>query len=741
MNCHYGTINPKRTTESENRSAFNLHARNVSCFGIRPIIGCLAAFSILCVLISAPARAETHLSILVTSNLQGNFSLDVKNQETSDPLLLLGQNIVAQRNQGIDIYLDMGNALYPGILSKYSSGSIMLDFLDYFSCDAFLVSSKDLQVGTKNLEFMGKSKKVRPLSSNIMQADKPIFTPWFAIDRQATRIAFLGLSSKKIRFDVAEKDLYGYNLVEDKEALASQLKSIRAAGIRHIVLLSGQSLRDTADILETYPDIGMAVCGGDYTGRFLGGKASRVDLADGRTVLMADEKVDYYRLDLVIGDTIKVKSLQPRQALPMPTTNYAYQEFKNRLTLWKNKFLEDEDRVVANLSDTDIRLDDARFAQLLRDRFNSEIGVIEDNTISSFSGRRNIMQSDILKMVNRDYNIFVVTLTGDDLSSVYKEKDDLVIAGMESNNGITIQGTPLAGARRYRVAASQPAVQKMQHLLGKPIAYHNSWQTVTDLVVNDLKNDRVLLRKDFDYLDRRFRTTVDASLSNFVEDSSVSKGDNIETPPGQPAESYNKWGLENKIDITVFNKYHRFIFTPYMLYSRQDDAYLNNILRATFLYDYNLSETIKPYNKLRYDTVVEDVDGLRPSVLRETLGISTEYKYFNGKFGLGFEKEVQDPEKAALYGIELIAGVHIPFLKHFTYAFDLDTFSGYRDEDGGQRQIRAEINNAISVQINAHLSMSFRHKYFYFSEDVSGETYRNSQFITSLDLKNDWKFW
>jgi hypothetical protein len=226
-----------------------------------------------------------------------------------------------------------------------------------------------------------------------------------------------------------------------------------------------------------------------------------------------------------------------------------------------------------------------------------------------------------------------------------------------------------------------------------------------------------------------------------VENSGVRRGENIETPPGQPADGYTKWGLENKIDITLYNKYHRFVFTPYMLYSRKDDDYLNNILRGTLLYDYNLSETIKPYNKFRCDTVVEEVDGQRPVLLRETLGISTVHKNISGKLGIGFEKEVQDPSRPALYGLELIVNARFPFLSHFTYTFDLDTFSGIRHENGSQWQVRSELENAISADFNAHLSMSFRHKYFYFYEDVSSENYQNSQFITSLNLKNDWKFW
>ncbi len=701
----------------------------------------ILAFLLSSFLFLTSVQAVTPFSLLITSNLQGRFSLDIENQETTDPLLLLGQNITAERNKGVDLYLDLGNALYPGVLSKFSSGSIMLDFLDYFSCAALLVSSKDLQIGTKNLELVQKSKKVRLLSSNIEQDKKPTFTPWFSAEVAGNRIAFIGLSSNKVRFDVAEKELYGYSLAEEKEALATQLTEIQAAGIKYIILLSGQTLNDTIQVLETFPEIGMALCGGDYSGLSLAGKASRLDLADGRTVVIANDSVDYYRLNLVVDGALKLQTLEPRHARAIPTQNFSYQEFKNRLTIWKEKFREDEGSLVAKLSDLEYDVDDMRFGQLLRDRFNCELGIVQKKTINQVQIKQDFRHSDFLGMVNRDYNIFRISLTGDEIAAVQKQQEDLVIAGLDTTAVTQIQGTTLVGSRTYRVAASQPAMEVIQRILGKEIAHRNTWMTVTDLVMDDLKNKKIILRKNYDYLDRRFRTTVDASLSNFVDNSNVKKGDTIETPSGQPSKSYNKWGLEDTIDVALYNKYHRFVLTPYLFYSRQDDSYLNNILRGTLLYDYNLSETYKPYNKLRYDTVVEAVNGLHPSLVRETMGLSAVYPYVTGKFGLGFEKEVQDPSEAALYGFEFIVGARIPFLTRFTYVFDLDTFTGILNEGGGEWQIRGEVNNGISAQINSFLSLSFRHKYFYFNDGGTDESYRNSQFITSLDFKTDWKLW
>ncbi len=692
------------------------------------------------VLFLAHAQAETTISLVLTSNLQGKFSLGIENQETTDPLLLVAQNIVAETDNGADLYLDLGNAFYPGVLSKYSMGSIMMDFLDYFSCTAMLVSSKDLQIGANNLEFLQANRRGRLLSANIIKEKDPIFTPWIEVQRHGTRIAILGISSRKVEFDIAEEDLFEYSLIDGRDALATPLAQIKDAGIHQVILLSGMNLRDTVDLLESYPEIGIALCGGDYTGHFFSAQASRIDLKDGRSVVMMNDGADYYRLDLTIGNGIVISAFEPRKATPIPINDFFYDRFTNRLTLWKQKFIEDEVQLISNTNTAEFKVDDVRFSQLLRDRFDCEVAIVEENTINPSSVIQDLKSSDFLSMVNQDYFVFLFSLTGKELTTVNESQEGLVITGLDSQR-IRIQGYPLVGTRNYRVAASQPAMRKIMHILHHPISFTNSWMTVTDLLMEDLKNACVVLRSDYDYLDRRFRTTIDAYFSNFIDNTAVNKGDDIETPAGQASKTYNKWGLENKINLTIYNRDHKFVFTPYMLYSRKDDDYLNNLLRGTALYEYNLYETLRPYNKFRCDTVVEEVDDLRPVLLRETLGISLLHDKFTGKLGFGFEKEVQDPAKAGLYGIELLVDFSVPFLSHFTYALDLDAFSGIQDEAGSPWQIRSEINNSISAHLNAFMSLSFRHKYVYVYEGAIEQYYLNSQFLMSLDLNKEWKFW
>lgn len=707
-----------------------------SPFGLR----WLALFLLPLIALLPKAHAEKPISIILTSNLQGKFSLDVENQEKADPLLRLAQNILFESSNGADLYLDLGNAFYPGVLSKYSMGSVMMDFMDYFSCSAVLVSSQDLQIGTNNLVYLQKNKNVRLLSANIVEKEKPIFKPWFEIERKGIRIAILGISSKKIEIDIAEKDLFGYSVIETPDALATPLAEIEKAGIQHVILLSGMNLPDTLQILKAHPQIGIALCGGDYTGHFFSAQVSRMDIDDGRSVVMMKDNVDYFRLDLVIGDKINITAFEPKKAVPIATDDFYYAGFKNRLTLWKEEFIENERQLIANLNAAESKVDDTRFSQLLRDRFDCEVAIVEKDTINPSSISQQLKSSDFLTMVNQDYFVFLFSLTGEELNTVNAQQKGLVITGLDPNL-IRIQGYPLVADRQYRVAASQPAVREIMYMLKKSIDFTNTWMTVTDLLKDDLKNQCVVLRDDYEYLDRRFRTTIDIYFSNFIDNTSVKKGETIDVPAGQSSKTYNKWGLEDTIEFAVYNRYHNFVLTPYMLYSRKDDDYLYNILKGTFLYEYNLFDTIRPYNKFRCDTVVEAVDGLRPIVLRETLGLSMIHNKFKGKFGFGFEKEVQDPSKSGLYGIELLASFSVPFLKYLTYSFELDSMSGILDESGNPWQIRSEINNTISAKLNTFMSLSVRHKFIYYYEEAIEEYYRNSRVLVTLDLNKKWKFW
>lgn len=686
--------------------------------------------------------AQRSVRLLLTSNIQGRASLDISNQETEDPLLVLGQNIVAQRARGVDFYLDLGNGFYPGVLSKFSTGSIMMDFFDYFSCAATLVASKDLHIGLENLEFLKKNKSTQLLSANLTRQGTPIFTPYFVRVISGVPVAFIGLSSKKVEIDVAEEELYDISQENEKQVLVPLIEELGAKGVERIVLLSGMKLSRTMRLMHSFEQIDLALCGGDYVGSFYSGKISRIDLSDGRSAIMLDNAADYFLLDLDLTQGVSVRSIQPKKAVATACDQSNYFAFRNRLTLWKKKYITEQSRQIAETDNREYLLDDQRLLQLLRDRFDSEIAIVETNTINPYPIRKDIDQSDLLHLVNMDYKIFTFQLTGAQLEKLMSQKDnDLETAGMVQGKKVQVQGYAVESQRRYSVAATQSAYRKIKRILKKDIEFKNSWKSVTDLLIADLEKDKISLRDDYTYLEKRYRKLVDVYLSNYISSATVERDPNIKTPVAQPSDDYSKWGLEDKIDLILYNNKHRFVLTPYVLYARQDDDYIQNLLRGTFLYEYNLRETIKPYNKFQYDTVVEPVDGMAPILIRETMGGSLYGKYLTGKIGIGLEKKVRDPEEDALYGFETILNFEYSFWTYFTYIFNIDNFISTRDVDNGKWGIRSEVDNILAVNLNDHLSLSFKYKHFYLYEDDLDEDYRSTQFFTTVDLMTDWKFW
>lgn len=707
-----------------------------------PLLG-ISVFIFIGSLFLNAAEAQVGVRLLLTSNIQGRSVPKIENQETEDPLLILAQNIVTEKETGVDLYVDLGNGFYPGLISKFSSGSIMMDFFEYLDCAASLVSSRDLQIGVQNLEFLQKSKDVHLISANIKRPTGPVFSPYFLKEIRRVPIAFVGISSRRLEFDIAEKDLYGTDLVDEKEALEATLNEIGASGIEHIVLLSGLRLIRTLQLLESYKKIDLAICGGDYTGRLYDSKASRIDLTDGRSLIMLDRSFDYYTVDLAVEDKILLQSVQPVKAIPQRTYQENYLLFKNRLTLWKEKYQAERHQHIAEADEKEYILNDRRLLQLMRDRFNSEVAIVDSDTINPYPIKKDIRLSDLLQLVNLDYKIFTFHLKGDHIAKIVDQQDDadLVITGVAKGEKIKIQGYPLDNNRRYSVVATQSVLKKIRRFLDRKVKYRNSWSTVTDILIEDLQNEKVVLRDDYTYLDKRFRTLVDAYLANFITTADVDKGPEIKKPSDQPEKSYYKWGFENQIDVSFYNQSHQLVFTPYINYARQDDKYLNNLLRGTLLYEYNFGENLRPYNKFQCDADIDKIDDQRRILIRETVGGSYYGDYLTGKLGLGFEKKVQDPVEGPLYGLETIAGFSYPFLKYFTYTLDIDSFISAKNPENGQWGIRSEVDNVLSIRVNTFLSISLKHKYFYLYEIDPDDHYRSSQIFTTLDLQKDWKFW
>ena len=110
---------------------------------IRTLITSAFCLTLLC-FFSIDAHSAD-FSIFITSNLEGRFSLQ---QNVPDPALQILQSLYKKRSEGKPLlYVDLGNAFYPGLISGYSFGSAVYDYLDLNGCAATVVSSRDIRVG------------------------------------------------------------------------------------------------------------------------------------------------------------------------------------------------------------------------------------------------------------------------------------------------------------------------------------------------------------------------------------------------------------------------------------------------------------------------------------------------------------------------------------------------------------------------------------------------------------------
>jgi len=686
-------------------------------------------------LLPGPLNAEEKFTLLLTSNLQGRFSGEIDNQNKNDPMLLLAQSIIKEKDKSnFDLYLDLGNSFYPGTLSKFSYGSVMIDFFSFFDCAATLVSSRDISIGLSNLEFLSKGRSTKLLSANITRDGQPVFTPYLVVKHGGRKIGFIGITSAEGIFDAADKKVLNISFREYRESIKERAEMLKGEGCDSLILLSGLSYRNNMELMKSIPEVNLIISGGDSSGNIFSVPASRVDLEWGRSVVSLTESDGYYKLDLDLAEGARVRSMTFSKSAENKTTDSAYAEFESRLSLWKKKF-NNETNILISENVKSSFITDETAANMLRHRYRTEIGVIEKNSIVPQTLSGSLYYSTILTLVNNDYPLFIYRLSGVDLKAVDAEKGELIIAGLEDGK---VQNYTVEDGRTYSICSTQLAYDRITRILRKHVEYTNTWTTLEDEIGKDMKSDQSLTRNNFKYLDDRFRVLIDISLSNFYDNSVVERKGSITTPPGKPEVTYLRWGMEDTVNLTVYNKSHQLILTPYIYYIKQDEGYLQNLLRGTLLYTCDPNSIVRPYQKSQIDTVLVEVNG-RPILARETAGVSLKTERLNGKFGAGFEKQFQYPENPMLYGIETIFDANFPFADDLLYTLKLDSFISFRNRTYDEAKIRTEITNALTYKINSLLGFSLKYKWFYLYSRDFDEHYKYSQTLFSIDLKTDFK--
>jgi hypothetical protein len=709
-----------------------------------------------------PAVAAEAVTLLLTSNLEGRFIPDIEGQETRDPMLLLGQSIIMESKRGKVLYLDLGNSFYPGVLSKQNYGGAMMDFFRHFRCRSTLVSSMDLRIGVASLEFLRKQSEsgTALLSANIMRDNSPLFTPYIIQEIQGRRVAFVGLSSRKILFDFAEKNVYRIAVEDEVKVLEKVISDLDRQSVEDIVLVSGLTYRENVKLLNTFPRVRLVLTGGDHRGVLSGGRVVRLELADRRSIVTVPPDTGYCLLALSLDGGLSVSGFQFRKPARHAVDDGDYEDFVARLTQWKKQFAAEQDMALTRI-ERPVRLDQGRIAHLLQDYSSAEVAIVKNNTVNPMDLANDIRLVDVLSAVNDNYAVYTYRLTGEELTSIRNILGHYSVAGYRDR---LIQGHIVMPRRKYLVVSTQTVFEDIEKALRKKIIFKNTWKTIPDIIIDDLRGRKAVLAGDFGYIERRFRYLIDIFLSAYYEASRIIVDKGVKVPVGETSRSYTKWGVEGKIDFVFYNRYHTITITPYINYLRQDRDYLKNLIRGTIAYMPNLHPIVNPYVKSQVDTVLLPVRGatmpakvsdydslnqfmqyrklLRPVTIRETLGMNIHTKFLTGTFGCGLEKYIHDPVRPVVFGFEMLVNMKYDFLKNLSYSLKFDSFLsliGARGSNKENNYFRSELENAVTIKMNDILGVSLKHRWYYFQNLSDNRRYSNSQIVTSCDVRTDFK--
>jgi len=685
--------------------------------------------SLLCA--GALQAATGEVTVYLTANLGGQFPLN-DNYDENEMLQTAAYLRRARDAKKNSLHFDLGNAFFPGRLSRFSFGSLTADYLQMLRLDAGLVSAGDLNIGAESLDYIRRARGIRLLSANIYRDKSHFFDSYTVIERGGLRIATVGLTSTRSLVNYAEAKYLDLHLEPPLTTGAEAVAAAAATKPDMLIVLSGLPIREAVAFLSKNPQVDVILCGGDADTRLGQEPIRMIELPDGRRAIAMPNGSSLMRLELVkkgkvwsLADREIVDVFAGDEKLNLPPT------FERRLARWQKGFGLSEDAETKKLNFAPFRLTAQFAAATLRDGFGCDVAFVEGDDVDEENTQPITRARDIRYAVQNDYDIFTFRMRGSDLRALYLKRRNLVFSGMTDK---VITGYPIRDDVYYRLCATQRGFE-IAVPEGKARERHkNQWLGLSDSITRTVEEgvtdpDRAA--------DSRFRFLTTFNLSNIYETGSVANTSRIDTPPGQPVDSYFKWGLENDINFTVYNRRHSFSFNPYIFYVRQVDQIIRNLLRADITYTYNTEWFVRPYQKNRIDTVVVPVNGRSPSFLRETVGAEFSWRFITGRLGGGLEKEILDPVNDPNWGIESNIGVLWQFYPGIQYKLAFDSFSS-RTYLGFWRH-RLELNNSLIFTIAAPLTFTVSHRWYYFYLGSVDDFYNASVVLLSLDLRTTWK--
>ncbi|MBS0616905.1 MAG: hypothetical protein JSR44_01860 [Spirochaetes bacterium] len=676
------------------------------------------------------AAAAKEVTLYLTSNLAGRFPLD-KNLD-DNAMLRVGAYLRQAKNKNPAAYhFDLGNAFYPGRLSRYSFGALTADYLKMIHADAGLVAAADLNIGADSLGYINRARGIRLLSANLFREKKPFFGEYEILKKGDAKVAVVGFTSPRSLVNFAEAQHLDLRLEKPDVVAPNTLQKIALENPDITIALTGLALDDALVLLAHNPQIDILLCGGDSPGTIGVEPVRAIELPDGRRAIAMPK--DTPLVKLVLQKREKVWAVAERSIIDIWTSDApkdVLPSFARRLTLWQKWFAVEEDADSKTTAFQPLQLTPQYAAASLRSSYGCDIAFLENDDIDTSANVSISRARDVRYAVQNDYDIFTFRMSGADARSFYAANPQLVFSGISQE---AITGNPIRDNVDYRACATQRGYEIAAASLGKRAPAESQWSGISDSVV-----DAAAVGKNPDNVaDKKFRLLTIFNLSNTYETGNVTTTANAAIPPGQPPNSYFKWGLENNVNFILYNRKHAFSFNPYIFYVRQNDQIINNLMRAQVTYTYNTEWLLKPYQRSRVDTVVVPINGLNPTFIRETAGAELNYGIFTGRFGLGFEKQVLDPATTSYAGFEATLGINWEFVPGITYSLAFDSFSATTLT--GVWRNRIDMTNAVIFKIVDPLTFTVSHRYYYFYQESLQSLYNSSILLVSLDLRTTWK--
>ncbi|MBV6494599.1 MAG: hypothetical protein LDLANPLL_02632 [Turneriella sp.] len=689
----------------------------------------------LSLLIFTHAVVAKEITLYLTSNLAGRFPLEAK--DTDNTLLRIASVLRSVKEVNPNVFhFDLGNAFYPGRLSRFSFGSLTADYFQMVRLDAGIVAAQDLNIGAESLEYIRRARGIRLVSANIFRDKEPLFEPFSIINKGQVKAAVIGLTSARSLVAYEEAEALELKLSEPETVLDDTLKRALKEKPDIVVVLTSVSVEGAIQILAKHKEIDILICGGDAQSALGQSPISRIELPDGRRLLALPQEASLTKVRLTQTRTgWQLVEQQNEDLLDTPKNTEPPPSFMRRLRLWQKWYAADEDGTRKETHFSPIQLNAQFAADVVRNESNCDVSFIEATDIAPTGNSTFTHANQIRYNVENDYNIFAFKMTAGALQQFYQKYPGLVYSGFD---GTKITGYPTQDNLAYRICATQRGFELAQRENSRALVGVTQWFGISDAIVSFAKREESTPPDKI--ADSRFRLITTFNLSNLYEAGSIKNPPAIETPPGQPTDSYFKWGLENNIKFLLYNRRHAFSINPYIYYMRQSSEIIRNLLRGDVTYTYNTEWYINPYQRNRIDTVIvrDPTTGLRPSFLRETAGGEFSVGIFTGRLGLGLEKQILDPVNDAFGGIEATLKIQWEFFKGITYNLSFDSFSS--TSTGGEWRNRLELNNSIVFTLRSPLTFTVSHRYYYFYLGKAHDFYNASILTFSLDLHTAWKF-